>query len=435
MIRAIVYSLILALPVSAQELADDGWVSAGESGRIVNISSQAPAQSRLWMTFNPPGSTSGQRLIDDILSHCTPQRQQQMISNHRNDPATLAHEATHMVNENIHQHLARSGQYGLSGYYVGDNCAAVLPDPKTPVSIVAQHITHFQQTIYYQNYVQRLGHQGIHFLLDEWSAAINGWEASMQIGASDTGDRAMSQVFCHFADCIVIAIQQSEPQYPAMPELVEYVNYQKNRVAKLAGVGPQTQLVGQRYYCVDQHGNRVACNSQGQPNTIVTQPPYGVNQPQYQSPPQQVRDDLIAINDRLKIIEDWIVRHDDMVSSRVGEWEAQVEIFEDARNKLKLVIEQNQQLQLAVQGQITKSDEIVQQAQVVVNNATQVIQQSQQIPEKPKPEELQQLANDLLPYFPNLQLELQQPDGTVELQKRQFGGPPLRINVESLSNK
>lgn len=230
MTRLSAISLCLLLVLAPMVRGQEGWVSAHVDGK-----------QSLWFTFNPQGAVDNQGLLPDVLSRCTPQRRQQMIRNHSDDLATQCHEASHMVNERIGLEYPQFSD--SQAFYVGGGHCAVLMQPRISVSQVAQLVSpQYRDGIYFQTYLVQLSTNPSLFLLDEWTAACNGWEASKELRVSDTGDAMMARQFCHYADCYIEAVKRHDPNYAQMSELLTFVEWQKNRVAKLSGGAIQKQI-------------------------------------------------------------------------------------------------------------------------------------------------------------------------------------------------
>ncbi len=205
-----------------------------------------------WRAYSPQGSVDGKGILRDVLSRST--KADYFQSKYASDWATCCHETTHDVNARISNEAgaAASGQIagetmsrssiGTAAFYVGGGRAMVLFDPKISREQVIQNVANSYQSgplwdLYFiqQGEAWRVCRL---YALDEWSASINGWQAAAELGVSDTGDKQMALQFCHYADAVVAATQQFDAQYRQMTELVEFVTWQKARVAKLLGGKP-----------------------------------------------------------------------------------------------------------------------------------------------------------------------------------------------------
>jgi hypothetical protein len=192
------------------------------------LSSLANAQ---WGQFSPQGSNDGQGILEDVLSRSA---NRQYWEKYGNDYATKCHEATHLLHNRIWN------KAGAQAFYVGWGRYMLLPEPRVRYSAIKQFIApQHKNNVYYDLYfVKQPASQPVFeqmplYVLDEWSAEINGWQAAVEYGVQKPQDTWMTYHFTHYADALVKAVQQYDPQYSHMKELQEFVAYQKSRIASI----------------------------------------------------------------------------------------------------------------------------------------------------------------------------------------------------------
>lgn len=202
----------------------------------------ASVHAECWYDFQPAGAVNDKGILADVVSRSgKPAYFQQKYAH---DLATQCHEATHLANTCV------CNAAGSQGFYVGGGKCCILPEPRLTLLGVAQFVPAQQRGPLYQFYlVQQPTSQQILnsmplYVLDEWSASINGWQAALENGVPDTGDAAMAKEFCRYADALVAAIRQRDPQYARLKELTYFVEWQKNRVMGLSKAPGKSVFVG-----------------------------------------------------------------------------------------------------------------------------------------------------------------------------------------------
>ena len=198
----------------------------------------AHAYGGCWYNFAPDGAVNGQGLLEDVVSRSG--KPAYFKQKYANDIPTMCHEATHLANGAICNSLGRQA------FYVGGGRCCILPEPRIQLPTVAQYVPQQYRDELYRFYlVQQPATQPILrdmplYVFDEWSAAINGWQAAREGNVSDTGDAQMARQFCYFADALVEATKRHDPQYANLRDMEVFVSFQKQRVAKLALTPGQT---------------------------------------------------------------------------------------------------------------------------------------------------------------------------------------------------
>lgn len=184
--------------------------------------------------FNPSGSTNSGGMLQEVLSRST--KPGHFRQTYANDLATMCHECTHDVNGRI------SAQLGMNceGFYLGGGMAAGFTEPRVRILEVAQRVpTQYRDATYYRLYcIDQPTQQPILdrmplYLIDEWTAAINGAQAAQELGVSDTGDLQMANQMCCIAIALLQTIRERDPSYAELQELDEFVLSQRGRVTAL----------------------------------------------------------------------------------------------------------------------------------------------------------------------------------------------------------
>lgn len=184
-----------------------------------------------WYDFNPAGCVDGKGMYHDVLSRCDEQGRQTMYDP---DPVTYCHEATHSLNARIRNTFPA----GYNAFYIGKGKCNVLVEPRTTLSVAAQYVNpQFRDSTFQLYFCQQAGdwEQQPLYILDEFSAYINGAQAARDLGRDPSSDDMQATKFCHFADCVVAAVCDHDPNYAQMDELEAFVDYQKKRFGDMSG--------------------------------------------------------------------------------------------------------------------------------------------------------------------------------------------------------
>lgn len=184
-----------------------------------------------WYDYSPPGSVNEQGTLQDVLSRCDDAGRRAAYDA---DRVTYCHELTHQVNARIRNSLGGR----VNAFYVGGGRAMILQEPNVRLETVAQYVQPAYRNSAYQLYLvdQRSGwdNQPL-YVLDEWTAYCNGSQAARELNADDHGSHERASWFCHFADCLIQAVQQHDRTYQQLSALIEFVSWQKQRVSILVG--------------------------------------------------------------------------------------------------------------------------------------------------------------------------------------------------------
>lgn len=169
-------------------------------------------------------------ILVDVTTHCDEQGRK---TAYEPDKVTYCHEATHMVNSRIRQAM----RPGWAGFYLGSHCIAYLPIPNITLTQAAKYVHSSLQNSTYQLYFveqRRYWNDNALYVFDEWSAYINGSQAAVELRVDNHGEFDRAVWFCHYADCVLVAIKQHDPHYSAFKDLEAFINFQKQRTLKYA---------------------------------------------------------------------------------------------------------------------------------------------------------------------------------------------------------
>lgn len=183
-----------------------------------------------WQFLQPVRQPHGQTAYDDILSHVL----QLDLAYHSKE--TIAHENTHGINSELRQRFqGKPSFYCLKGRYIS------LQEPRFSKATVIRYIpTYFRQTAAFQTYLVGGEWSNALYLLDEYSAYMNGAEAGMDLEDQGLPQRDNTEcvkdavIFSAYATAIVISIDQLDPTYPDKQRLREFVGWSVERSLNLA---------------------------------------------------------------------------------------------------------------------------------------------------------------------------------------------------------
>jgi hypothetical protein len=178
-----------------------------------------------WCQYRPQGAQGG-LIFDDVLSHCTVEMRQRMYDQ---DKIVYCHEATHGVNSQIRQCLI----VNWAGLYTRNHRAFILRNPRVRLDQVAPLVSPGQRDEVYDLYLVKQRKDWNDFplyLLDEWSAYINGTECAIESNLDYRSELRQSLKFSNYVACLDQAIQQYDPQYDQLQLFRVFVKYQNDRI-------------------------------------------------------------------------------------------------------------------------------------------------------------------------------------------------------------
>lgn len=185
-----------------------------------------------WFKYAPTGAVDGQGIYKETMSRCPEWMAKQIRTA---DKATQCHEATHGVDYEISRLYKQ--EYGA--FYVGDGRCCVLSEPNVTIGQVARYVPQDQRTGRFKTYLtgDRVSRNCLS-ILDELSCYANDATCTRDMKLRDDGGLEFAQEFIGFADCLIQAVKDRDPKYAQLKELVAFVEWQADRVAKIAGSKP-----------------------------------------------------------------------------------------------------------------------------------------------------------------------------------------------------
>ena len=181
-----------------------------------------PLASLGWLAYRPIRQVSGlPAILADVESHLP-------AGHPYDDPdrITTVHECTHGINS-----LLRN-RYGCPAFYVLNDRAILLHEPKTTLSAAANLVPLSLRGEVYDLYLvnaQSDWNDQPSYVFDEWTAYTNGANARQQLGIQDRQETVRYALeFCVYATCVARAANSSDPQTRA------FIMWQIERVMKLS---------------------------------------------------------------------------------------------------------------------------------------------------------------------------------------------------------
>jgi len=184
-----------------------------------------------WYSYRPAGSIDDKGIYEEVLSRCG--RRAYFEHKYARDKATCVHEACHGLNNRIWNRV------GAQAFYCGKGRYCILREPQLTLPQIGRYVQSQFRTGYYDLYfVQAARTGGNHdrplYVLDEFSAYITDLQTVRELNVKDTGSTSGTRAFCHFADCLVRAVNKHDADYPDKELLCDLVTWQKQRVAELS---------------------------------------------------------------------------------------------------------------------------------------------------------------------------------------------------------
>jgi hypothetical protein len=181
-----------------------------------------------WIDFNPPGSKSECGIYDDVRSRApnTPWYP---------DAATRCHEWTHLVNGRI------SVRFSRPAFYVGGGRAVVFAKPRLMLPDVAKYVTQFRndyRSRFVVGYIAASHRDDPFDILDEFSAYANDLQCQREKHMAWQGTEDQLRHYSHYADALIAAVKERDPDYPDLDKLTAFVEYQQDRAQKLIDSQP-----------------------------------------------------------------------------------------------------------------------------------------------------------------------------------------------------
>ena len=202
-----------------------------------------PGSMVQWMKLNKQQNHNTKSpFLNDIVNHLPPFGNQYYDS----DLPTWGHEGTHGVNAYVRNKFGKVGQVG---FYVGNDQAIILNQPKLTLKQIADTIPNDLRGSRYQLYfVNQLSswNEWPLYCFDEWVAYTNGAAVGIEITDRQHSDLMVGAVeFSIYALCACVAIDKYDPDYlKTNTQFKEFVAHELQRSIKVYQKGilfPQYQ--------------------------------------------------------------------------------------------------------------------------------------------------------------------------------------------------
>lgn len=183
--------------------------------------------------YNPPGCVNGPTIIDDILSRCDEGDKSRAYDSNEE---TMCHELTHQLNSKIRNMNGGTGNF--NAVYLGNGYAWVMKEPNVTLADVAVLVKPEYRDGPYNLYLiqqQKYWNNEPLYVLDEWISYYNGALLAKQKGFKSHGSVERAQYFTHYAECLKLAIEIKDPNWPDREALENLIIWQKDRLNSLIG--------------------------------------------------------------------------------------------------------------------------------------------------------------------------------------------------------
>ncbi len=215
---------------------DDTWVSRRAPRERPG---DGPGSRVRWIHFPPQKDVTDNDwgpFLTDIENHL-PECYGDKYSS--DDPITHAHETTHGINSHLTDHYNHTGKSAY-GFYVGDDRAVVLVEPKVKLSQVAAVIPKSVRGSRYKLYLkeqQKYFENHPLYVFDEWTAYTNGARVGIEQAERSTEgwDRRCDAVVGAlelgiYSLGLARAVEQHDPEYlERYPQFREFLAHELRR--------------------------------------------------------------------------------------------------------------------------------------------------------------------------------------------------------------
>lgn len=192
-----------------------------------------------WFLAEPLRDGGDGTLLADVLAHIPP-RDRRFTPFTGEDPVTQCHENTHVVNSWLRFPHNTGQRPAWNGFYVGANQACLLREPNFRKSQVARFVKERGRNFSLYVTGQRAWDDRPTYLIDELVAYANGSECGIELarlGKWKSGRRRDTLEnlveFMGYADAVVAASRELDPNYADAELLIEVVELHRARTNEL----------------------------------------------------------------------------------------------------------------------------------------------------------------------------------------------------------
>lgn len=226
--------------------------------------------------FNSKSNSSWGPVLKDVINHEAPGD-----SNNYDDKVTIAHETSHGIHAYIRGHFNSSGKK-INGFYVLDNQAVVIEEPKMRKSQVGPFVPQSLRGPRYSTYItgQTAWDDTPLYIWDEWVAYTNGGDAGVnqvQQGLWHEGwrDAVAGQIeFSVYAIATAMAAEKYDPNYfTGNKQFREFLAWNLERSMTTFKIGARMEEF--KYDAQDQYYEKLRTSSDAEDLRAFTRELFG----------------------------------------------------------------------------------------------------------------------------------------------------------------
>lgn len=162
----------------------------------------------------------------DIMQRIAPNGIAGSIEGDTEGPVHDAHETTHRLNSLLRN---QAGGEGFNAAYLVGGRACVFREPRVSLAAVAQHVPPAFRLMSFGTYLQQSqGSWNDHplYVLDEWSAYLNGTRVALELRGTVRGETrtaAAALEFIAYGTALLQAVERLDPQYAQRADLEQFI--------------------------------------------------------------------------------------------------------------------------------------------------------------------------------------------------------------------
>lgn len=208
--------------------------------------SSKPGDQTVWFEFLPLKKLSDPSwgaFLTDIENHLP----EKMGTTYRDtNKITWSHETTHGIQSHLNNTYRPQGDTARSyGFYVGNNKAVMIPQPKIRISNVAEMVPQSMRKGRYQLYlVSQAGAWNADplYLFDEWNAYVNGAATGLEVGENGKTDFMFACIeFNVYAIYTCMATKSLDTTYDSK-QLFEFAAWNSKRCMEIYQTGYKKEI-------------------------------------------------------------------------------------------------------------------------------------------------------------------------------------------------